>query len=71
MNGGQVMSADPSINIIVVLIWLILALWVLRWAWHRFLGAPLDPAAERERLRRDIGRSYRLARWIVKRYFRR
>jgi hypothetical protein len=43
----------------------------LRWAWHRFFGAPLDPAAERERLRQDLKRSYRIARWCLKQMLRR
>jgi len=49
---------------------LLLVIWLLRWAWHRFFGAPLDMAAERERLRQDIGRNYRLMRRLAKWYFR-
>jgi hypothetical protein len=50
---------------------LILVLWFLRWAWHRHFGTPLDPDVERERLRQDIARSYRLGKRITKWYFRR
>lgn len=43
----------------------------VRWVWHRYFGYPFDPTAEREKLRRDFRRSYRIARWMTKQMLRR
>ena len=64
------MSISANVHVVLGLMALLLVIWLLRWAWHRFFGAPLDMAAERERLRQDIGRNYRLMRRLAKWYFR-
>lgn len=63
--------AKAMTGIIVGLVVFIALAYSLRWAWHRYFGAPLDPEAERERLRQDFKRSYRIAWWMTKQMFRR
>jgi hypothetical protein len=58
-------------GILLGLVLLIVVIYGLRWAWHRFFGTPLDPEAERERLHQDLKRSWRIAKWMTKQYFRR
>jgi len=67
------MTVYASMKAAAGLATLILVVWLLRWAWHRHRGTPLDMDAERERLhlRQDVARSYRLGKGIMKWYFRR
>jgi len=58
-------------GIIVGLVVFALTAYGLRWGWHRYFGYPLDPEAEREKLRQDVKRSYRIARWMTKQMLRR
>jgi hypothetical protein len=58
-------------GIIVALVLIVAAIEGLRWAWHRYFGAPLDPAAERERHLSDLKLSWRVSKGIAKHYLRR
>jgi hypothetical protein len=65
------MSIAASITAMMGIATLLLVVWLLRWAWHRHFGTPLDMDAERERLRQDVARSYRFSSRVIKWYFRR
>lgn len=65
------MSVAASIAAMMGIATVLLVVWLLRWAWHRHRGTPLDMDAERERLQRDVARSYRFSSRIIKWYFRR
>jgi hypothetical protein len=58
-------------GIIIGLVLIAVAAQGLRWAYHKFLGAPLDPEAEREKLRQDLARGWRISKKIAKHYLRR
>jgi hypothetical protein len=58
-------------GVIIGLVLIVAAIEGLRWAWHRYFGAPLDPAAERERHLNDLRRSWQVSKWIAGRYLRR
>jgi uncharacterized protein HemY len=65
------MSISANVHVVMALMALLLVIWLLRWALHRFFGMPLDMAAERERFGQEISRNYRLMRRLAKWYFRR
>lgn len=58
-------------GIIIGLVVFAVVAYSLRWVWHRYFGYPLDPEAERDRLRQELKRSYQIARWMTKQMFRR
>ena len=58
-------------TLIVVLVLIAVVAQGLRLAWHRYFGYPLDPEAEREKLRQGLERGVRVSKWIAKHYLRR
>lgn len=63
------MSIAASIHALMSLLLFGSLVYGVRWVWHRYFGAPLNPDGERERLRQAVAQSFRLAKRITKWYF--